>query len=344
MMTKTEFEKNGFDIIRYIAAFSVMMLHYASYTMILSDQAADIMDKTRYIALLFPGVVILFAMSGFLIADSLERTVSVKDFLIKRFVRIYPELWLCTVVNLAVVSILVPHLLDRGIVRWLVTQIFGIANTPSCLKGFATGSINGALWTVFVEVQLYVLLALTYRFLQKMKTGGWVIFLAVLAGMNLLCDMAAGQAGGAIAKLIERIFLPYALWFFIGVFCYLKKDRLLSVLKKAFWPLLILYIVINNMAVTIPGYYANIFIGLVLPFMVIGCGYCLPKIRIKCDLSYGMFLYHWIVLNIIVHFNFMNRLPWYVCLLFFIVTTLILAWISQCLVRKIRHVLFPKKC
>lgn len=343
MTTNAEFEKNGFDVIRYAAAFSVMMLHYASYSMILSDQAMDIMDKARRITLLFPGVVMLFAMSGFLVTASLERTAATKEFLLKRLFRIYPELWLCTLVNLAVVGILVPELLDKGMLIWLFTQIFGISNTPSCLKTFATGSINGALWTIFTEVQLYILLGLTYRFLKKMKSRYWIILLVILAGINLICAVSAEKAGSIGAKIIERLFLPYALWFFIGVFCYQRRDKLLPVLKKVFWPMLILYIVVNSISTEIPGYYTNIVIGIFLPFLVIGGGYCLPKIRIKCDLSYGIFLYHWIFLNIIVHFNLMNRLSWYVSLLFFIVATLLTAWISQRLVQRIRHKVFIKK-
>ena len=73
----------------------------------------------------------------------------------------YPELWICTIVNLIVVCLLVPYLLDKSIIVWLFTQIFGIANTPACLNDFATGSINGALWTIFTEVQLYFVLGFT---------------------------------------------------------------------------------------------------------------------------------------------------------------------------------------
>ncbi len=339
MAVRTEFEKNGFDVIRYAAACSVMMLHYASYSMIVSEQAADIMDKARHTALLFPGVVILFAMSGFLVTASLERTADTKVFLKKRLTRIYPELWLCTLINLSVVGILVPELLDRGMLVWVVTQIFGIANTPSCLKGFATGSINGALWTIFTEVQLYLVLCLLYRFIKKWKSGHFIVFLGICAAANLLCAAAAENIGGIAAKLIERLFLPYALWFFIGVFCYLKRDRLPPVLRKAFLPGLFIFIMIDRIPVKIPGYYTNILISIFLPLLVIGGGYCLPQIRIRCDLSYGMFLYHWIVLNIIIYFDFMNRLPWYVNVMFFIVATLFTAWLSQLFVKRAGYVL-----
>lgn len=326
-----EYKKNGLDLLRYAAAVSVMMLHYSGYAMILSENlsetAAAVMDGARRITLLFPGVVILFAMSGFLVSASFERAKTRKEFFLRRALRIYPELWICTIINLAVVCVLVPELLDRSIIFWLVTQVFGIANTPACLKALPTGSINGALWTVFTEVQLYLVLGMVYPFLQKMKKRHWAAFLSTLAVLNLVCAEAARNDGIA-AKLIERVFVPYALWFFIGVFCFQKRREVLPVLKKAFLPLLLVYLIVESVNVRIPGYYTDIVTSVMIPFMVIGCGYCLPKIRLKPDLSYGMFLYHWIILNVIVHFDLMNRLPWYAALLVFITGTMIAAVIS----------------
>lgn len=332
MFTSAEYEKNSFDILRYAAAFSVMMLHYSGYTMILSknlsEQAAIIMNGVRHIALLFPGVVILFTISGFLVSASYERAKTKKEFFLRRAHRIYPELWICTLVNLAVVCIVVPELLDRSMLLWIGTQFFGIANTPACLKSFATGSINGALWTVFTEVQLYIVLGIVYPFLQKMKNRYWVALLVLLVGLNIVCEMVVQSAAGIVAKLIERSFVPYALWFFIGVFCYQRREKLLDILKRLFLPLLIIYLVIKSVNIDIPGYYADVVTGVLLPFLVIGCGYWLPEIRLKSNLSYGMFLYHWIILNIIVHFDLMNGMQWYVCLVLFLAGTLIAAAIS----------------
>lgn len=335
MDTETAYEKNGFDLLRHAAAFSVMMLHYSSFSMILSDnmpeKAAAFMGWVRRITLLFPGVVILFAMSGFLVSASFERAKTRKEFFLKRARRIYPELWICTAVNLAVVCMLVPELLDSGIILWLVTQFFGIANTPACLKTLPTGSINGALWTVFTEVQLYLVLGLIYPFLQKMKNRYWAAFLSVLAVLNLVCAAAARNAGGMAAKLTERLFVPYALWFFIGVFCFQRRGEILPVLKKAFGPLFVIYLMIVSADIQIPGYYTNIVTSVMIPFLVIACGYFMPKIRLKPDLSYGMFLYHWIVLNIMAHFDLMNRLSWHAGMLLFIAGTLAAAVISWAL-------------
>lgn len=331
------FQNNAFDLVRQWAAFCVMFLHYTGYALKLSNNGEGFMHVLRSVVSFFPGVVVLFSLSGFLISASYERSKTKKEFFLKRVLRMYPELWVCTIVNLIVVIVLAHELLDKSILAWLVTQIFGIANTPSCLSSFATGSINGALWTIFTEVQLYIVLGLTYKWLKKSSNKGWMILLTVLVACNVLANYASVSMGGSVAKLIERCCLTYALWFVIGVFCYVKRDTLIPLLKQVTPILMIAYIVAWVLPIEMPGYYANIAIGILLPFMVIGGAYLLPKIRLSCDLSYEIFLYHWIVLNVIVHFDLMNKLPWAICILIFTATTLALSWLSWRFVGKGRR-------
>lgn len=165
----------------------------------------------------------------------------------------------------------------------------------------------------------------------------WIVLLGFLAACNVLADFVSSSSDGAIAKIIERFFLTYALWFFIGVFCYVKRERMISLLKKMVVPLLFLYVICKFLPIDIPGYYSNIAVGILLPLIVIGGGYSLPPIRISCDLTYEIFLYHWIVLNIIIHFDLINKLSWGVCLLAFIGTTFIFAWFSWRIVGRGRH-------
>lgn len=325
---KNIFSSNCFDLIRYWAALSVMMLHYTRYALTLSTEGLEIMHFLRNVAAFFPGVVILFSMSGYLIAASFERSKNRKEFFVKRVFRMYPELWMCTVVNLGVIVLLVRKQLDKSIIVWLGTQIFGIANTPSCLVKFATGSVNGALWTIFVEIQLYVVLGVIYPKLKKLVNKEWYIFLGVLVAINIFAGYIAEKMGGLPAKLLERVFLPYAIWFFIGVFCYVRREDVLTKLSKFFFPLLVLYIFIRLIPFAIPGYYADIVVGVLCPLITIGGAYKLPAIRFRCDITYGMFLYHWIVLNIIVYFKLMNYLPWIMPLLLYLGVTFLLAWLS----------------
>lgn len=265
-----DFNKNGFDIIRYWAALSVMFLHYTWYALELTDDYVPFMRGLRIIVSFFPGVVVLFSLSGYLVSASFERSKTRKEFLQKRVLRMYPELWVCTIVNLIVVIILASELLDKSIITWLITQIFGIANTPSCLSNFATGSINGALWTIFTELQLYIVLCFTYKILKELNTTKWIVFLALLVICNLVFDLVADSVGGGVAKIIERFFLTYAIWFFIGVFCYVKRKTLITTLQRMILPLLAAYFLFRLLPIDFPGYYADIATSILLPFIVIG--------------------------------------------------------------------------
>lgn len=334
MNDSSSYNNNSFDGIRYYSAFAVMLLHYTGYYAIYSEEGSLFLSGLRKVSLCFPGVVVLFAISGFLNAISFEHSNSIKMYLKKRAIRLFPELWLCTVFNLLVLCVLTFESLDHSIVLWCISQLIGIAYTPSCVKEFATGSINGALWTIFVELQLYIVTAFFYPRLKKLSYLKWGIGLLLLMGINLLTGYLSPLFPNVLQKLVERTFLPYALWYFIGMFCYMKRSRLLPILKRMCPILAGLYIVIYCLVEGQPGYYCGIVTSICCPFIAVGMAYRIPAFRVRKDLSYGMFLYHWIVLNILVHFQLINRLPWPVTLSLFIGITLLLAWGSRKLVSK----------
>jgi len=269
----------------------------------------------------------------------MERSKNNKEYFFKRVFRLYPELWICTLVNLGVLMILAREYLDGSILIWLITQIVGIANTPKCLTGFATGSVNGALWTIFTEVQLYAVLGLAFPFFKRIKRVGWTVVLATAAAVNVFCSYFANQMGGVVSKVIERIFFPYTIWFVIGVFCYQYKGQIIPLLKKYLWVFAFVFVINQKMNFCMIGYYEDIITGLTLPFITIGLAYILPTIRIKCDLSYGIFLYHWIIINIMVHLNMFKSVSWQLCGIIFIGTTLVAAWLSWYVVgRNVRKI------
>lgn len=333
MNTPISYEKNSFDIIRWYAAVAVMLLHYTGYFFIFSSQNSTALSTIRNIVVFFPGVIVLFSLSGFLVASSYERSGNRKLFFQKRVFRLFPELWICTIFNFLLLSVLTFRSFDKSIVIWLFTQIPGIANTPSCLKDFATGSVNGALWTIFVELQLYILTMFFYPILKKISIVLWGILLFLFAGLNLILGYLAPMTPSLFQKIIERSFLPYAFWFLAGMFCYIQRTRLLPLLKKACPFLAIAYFILYRCITEQPGYYCGIITSIFCPFITIGLAYLLPAFRLKIDLSYGLFLYHWIILNVLIHFNLISSLPWPVTLLLFISATLFIAYGSQTLAK-----------
>ena len=227
-----------------------------------------------------------------LIAASYENSSSVKEFFRKRILRIYPPLWLCTIVNLLVLFCLGQDIFNKGMLIWLCTQIIGIANTPAALKGFATGSINGALWTVFTEIQLYVVLAFTYHRVKKMSLWGW----GAVGFLLLMCNLGAcylQDFGHVIPKIVERLF----------VFLYIYREKfILTPPHKWVLVLLLLFILYKCGPIQAVGYYTDIVTSICLPFITIGMAYALGDIHIKPDLSYHLFLYHWIGVSLLSYY------------------------------------------
>jgi len=340
MIEKTNsfnFKDNGFDLIRLICAILVMLHHFLRNFKSLTISISITYKLLDDISVILQPVISLLALSGFLIVASYERSKNRKDFYLKRVFRLFPELWVCTIVNFIVVCVLAYDMLDGSIFVWLFTQIFGFANTPHCLKSFATGSINGALWTVFVQIQFYVVLSFTYGYLKCLSKKQWGVLLAVFALCNIAAQFLSKRFGIIVDKAVERFFLTYALPIFIGVFCYLYREEIIPKLKKCLLALLILYFVLFLLPIDI-GYYANIFTSILMPLIVIGFGYRLPRINFSCDLSYGIFIYHWIVLNVIDHLDLMNKLPNLIGLIIYFGLTITLAWLSWRFVGKGRKV------
>lgn len=293
-------EENSFDVLRLFSALQVMLMHFNGYYFKLNEgQVNTVTDVYRYCIRFFPGVVVLFALSGFLIAYSYEKNKNAKVFITKRMKRIYPSLWIQSIVNFIVIFILAREILDKSMIKWGITQFIGVAYTPNCLKNFATGSANGALWTVFTELQLYIVYLVIAKLLKEYKRNIAVIGIIFLIICNYVCYILSGR--GYFTKIIERCFLPYAIWFFIGVVLYHERNTWLKWLSRQALGILVLYVICRFFAVNkVGGYYCDIVTSVLLPILTISIAYALGKHRLKFDISYHMFLYHWIVLNFLI--------------------------------------------
>jgi len=89
------FNDNCFDIIRMICTFSVFFGHFLTHFSVDNTILHDIAYFVR-------GVPVFFFLSGLFIARSLER-YKTDEFLKRRAIRIFPELWVCVLVNLIII-------------------------------------------------------------------------------------------------------------------------------------------------------------------------------------------------------------------------------------------------
>ena len=166
--TQFVFAENSLDILRLFAALQIAITHYLNLTMLTYGQDGPgdgLLLGFKRALTLFPGLIILFSISGFLMGETLMRTQNRKIFAQKRILRLYPALWVNIVLTMGMLSLLPGVVSGHGqaLLPWAVVQGVGMAYPPSFLQAFAIESINGTLWALMVEIQLYVLVAVVWK-------------------------------------------------------------------------------------------------------------------------------------------------------------------------------------
>ena len=197
---------NEIDLLRFIAAISVVFFHYA-----FRGYAADERTIMAY-PLLAPvakygylGVQLFFLISGFVILMTVSRG-SLKAFAVSRFVRLYPAFWACCTLTFVAIVLI-------GGGQYSATLPQYLANL-TMLSGFVgIGSIDGVYWSLFVELQFYAmvaaLLAIGRIHQAQLFLALWLLATVALEFFPvgrlralLLTDYAVYFIGGALAFLI----------------------------------------------------------------------------------------------------------------------------------------------
>lgn len=140
------------DILRGLAAFSVLCFHYTSkFTASFSPPTPPLFK----FSLGFYGVGLFFMISGFVILMTLEKTERPLDFIISRFSRLYPCYWAAIILTFTIVSIF--HLPGR---ETSLSQ--AVINMSMLQDWFGIKEVDGAYWTLAIELSFYLLMFLLF--------------------------------------------------------------------------------------------------------------------------------------------------------------------------------------
>lgn len=128
------------DLLRFMAAFFVLLYHYHYYLLKVVGDDTFAMFKFGYL-----GVNFFFMLSGFVIMASAQNRSAIK-FGLLRALRLYPAFMSCLLITLAVLYIFgnkLPSFLAIVLNAFIINDYFGVPN------------IDGVYWTLQAELKFY---------------------------------------------------------------------------------------------------------------------------------------------------------------------------------------------
>lgn len=323
------FRQNNLNFIRLFAAFQVLIGHL--------HVCFNMPDCIKYISL-FNGVPIFFTISGFLIFWSFDNKPNIKTFFINRFLRIFPALifsLIFTIILLFSFNIIsIETLKNSSFYLWIIAQLtFMQEFTPYIMKGFGgEGNVpNPVLWTISVEMLLYFSIPLLYfvieRFSKKVKTL-IILFLGIISYIQ----NQTGFIGDLLFSLSDNAYYSILIWpftqlfsfyffFCVGIIIYLYKEKIIPFLKNKVFIILFLYLVISIILYILdmePGSYSpniwELISHFILVLLIFSVAYTRPymtdKYMGKTDISYGLYIYHILILHSFIELGFTSI--WYI--------------------------------
>lgn len=161
---------NNFNILRFIAAASVILCH--SYALRYPAGALDDRYILNSAGIGWAAVNIFFVMSGYLIARSIKRDPGIVRFGANRMLRIYPGLFVCIIITTVALGIIYrgrdfeSYIINRQTVMFYLSNISAL-NVKFYLPGvfennIYVGAVNGSLWSLPFEISCYVIIGLAY--------------------------------------------------------------------------------------------------------------------------------------------------------------------------------------
>lgn len=288
---------NNFDLLRLAAAVFVFLSHCFGLRQSGPDWLYQVTGHRYVFSDL--GLIIFFSISGFLVCRSLVTSRSIKQYLRNRFLRLWPAFAVCTLFTVLVIGMVFTtlspgdYLSHPQTVNYLLRNSTLLSSThwlPGVFDGMA---INASIWTIPIEVRLYILLVLTYLAF-RLRFKQFLLVLTIIAWVTWIIVPIDVKREWFRSHVIRSVNL--GLFFQWGACFYLYKEKL--PFKLSIWLALFAYWLALH--IWFPGYVK----GMEHPFFVysflwVAMGW--KKIPFfRSDISYAFYLYAWPV-QLIVH-------------------------------------------
>ena len=300
--------KNNFDLLRLLFAGTVCLVHVYKLS-----GYPELMTVTRYLSSEV-AVKGFFVISGFLIFMSFERSASMRSYAVKRVRRIYPAygtvILLCAVGLIAASSRNMGDYFSLAWVKYLFANLTFLNFLEHSLPGvFATNrvtAVNGALWTLKIEVMFYMAVPLfVFLFRRFGYFPSLVLLYCASVGYALGCAWMARQTGFAMYDELGRQLPGQLSYFMAGGFLYYY----LPVFEKRAG----YFVAGAAMVLIVDKAYALPFLepfALATIVVFLGLFFYVGNFGKYGDFSYGVYIIHFPVIQLILYFGWFHGSPW----------------------------------
>jgi peptidoglycan/LPS O-acetylase OafA/YrhL len=302
--------ENNFDIMRLLLATVVIFFHVGRIS-----GTSIFAPLPNY----FSGHLAVegfFAISGFLIFASWERCASLGDYWMKRASRILPGYWLaaafCVVISFCygqfhVAKFLVGNLTFLNFIGGIIPGVF--ANNPE-------HGMNGALWTIKIEVMFYIGVPIIVWLCRRLHRDAvlWTLFALSIVYRVAMADhnSLALQLPGQLSFFMIGALIHYHLRWFEA------NGKWITVGAALLWG-----------AYVATGWF--VFRPAAVATLTLSACLLLPVVKGPTrwgDFSYGTYVLHWPIIQLIIAAGLYNSHPWLALALTFIAVAIgaVLSW------------------
>jgi peptidoglycan/LPS O-acetylase OafA/YrhL len=292
-------QKNNFDLVRLVLAWIVVFVH----TAILSG-STDLFFIRQILSSSF-AVKGFFTISGYLVTQSYLNSRDISDYFIRRFWRIVPPyvaiVLLCYVVGSVISPLpIVSYIFSLQSFKFLLANLsflnFIEPKLPGVFTGHVEEAVNISLWTIKVEIGLYLcipFIVYAFRRINPLAAVGIMTVASMVWYLGFTNISTPTNKFGEVARQF-----PGQLSFFaIGAFLAFAKIKPLSLTIVTTVSGLVFFTLFKG---PYQFYAEPVFFSCFVVFLA-----TVPKLRLNAgrfgDLSYSTYLIHAPIIQLFVY-------------------------------------------
>ena len=293
-------KQNSFDDIRILCCFIVIYEHCV------------VLTKIPYLNLDLrtPAVNVFFILSGYWVTRSYINSDSIRSYAKKRFRKIFPMLWgvvlTCAVLfsffsTLGIRDYFTSTALYKYILCNGLTLNFLCQNLPGVFVGtYGDGVINGALWTLKIELGFYIILPILYLMYKRSWNKRNAIIGLFLISLLIQIALSAIVSHLSLPESLDNQLTSILPYFVFGMVLSVEGGvrRYIQTSKPLFFACLAVFLIGHFFHIQPLEYLESITIGVIVFFLANNVPSFIGK---RENISYGMYL---------IHFPIIQTLTW----------------------------------